>query len=119
MFLLGEQINHHWAAQWDLNMWLLSGSGRDTWDLKTGPVVLWTPSGRRVSPFFLGGAGVDFQTDYPQRVSRLAPMISIGAGVRVSMGVRNAFFVETRHYFVLRSVTTRDVPVLAGFRLAF
>jgi hypothetical protein len=50
MFLLGEQINRHWAVQWDLNMWLFSGSGRDTWDLKTGPAIVWTPSHRLRQP---------------------------------------------------------------------
>src|SRR5262249_5358678 len=43
MFQLGDQMNRHWAIQLDLNMWLFSGNGRDTWDLKAGPVVLWTP----------------------------------------------------------------------------
>jgi len=119
MFLLGEQLNPHWAVQLDLNMWLFSGNGRDTWDLKTGPVLVGTPSDRTIAPFFLAGAGVDFQTDYPAQVSRLAPTMSVGAGVRFAMGVRNAFFIEARQHFVLRSVTTRDVPVLAGFRLAF
>jgi hypothetical protein len=119
MFLLGDQLNRHWAVQLDLNMWLFSGNGRDTWDLKTGPVILWTPSDRRLAPFLLAGAGVDFQTNYPEQVSRLAPMMTVGAGVRFAMGVRNSFFVETRHYFVLRSVTTRDIPVLTGFRLGF
>jgi hypothetical protein len=119
MFLLGDQLNRHWAVQLDLNMWLFSGNGRDTWDLKTGPVLVWTPSERTIAPFFLAGAGVDFQTDYPAQVSGLAPTMSVGAGVRFAMGVRNAFFIEARQHFVLRSVTTRDVPVLAGFRLAF
>jgi hypothetical protein len=119
MFLLGDEINRHWAVQWDLNMWLFSGSGRDTWDLKTGPTILWTPTDSRIAPFFLGGAGIDFQTNYPEQASKLAPMMSAGAGVRFAMGVRNAFFVETIRYFVLRPVTTKDMPVLAGFRLAF
>jgi hypothetical protein len=117
MFLLGDQVSRHWAVQMDLNMWLFSGDGRDTWDLKTGPVFLWTPNGRGIEPFLLAGAGVDFQTNYPAQVSRIAPMMTVGAGVRFAMGGRGAFFLETRDYFILRSVTTRDVPVLAGFRL--
>jgi hypothetical protein len=119
MFLVGAQINPHWAVQFDLNMWLFSGNGRDTWDLKTGPVLVWTPSARRIAPFFLAGMGVDFQTTYPEQVSRLAPMTSVGGGVRFAMGARSGFFVEVRHHFVLRPVTTRDVPVLVGFRLGF
>src|SRR5262249_35329031 len=70
-----------------------------------------------ITPFLLAGAGVDFQADYPAQVSRLAPMMTFGGGVRFAMGARSAFFVETRGHFILRSVTTRDVPVLAGFRL--
>jgi hypothetical protein len=119
LFLLGAQINRQWAVQFDLNMWLFSGNGRDTWDLKTGPVLLWTPRDHGIAPYFLAGPGVDFQTNYPQQVSRVAPMMSIGAGVRFAMGARSAFFVEARHHFVLRPVTTRDIPVLAGFRLGF
>src|SRR5262249_55195563 len=111
LFQIGDQMNRHWAIQLDLKSLLFFRKGRDTWDLKTGPVVLWTPSVRTVAPFVLVGVGIDFQTNYPEQVSRLAPMAPLGAGVRFAMGQRGAFFLETMHYFVLRSVTTRDIPV--------
>lgn len=116
-FILGDQINRHWAIQFDGNMWLLSGSGKDTWDLKAGPSVIWTSSGRAIAPFVSAGFGFDFQTDYPGKVSTIAPMIPVGLGLRFAMGTKSAFFIEARNYFVFRSVTTRDIPLLAGFRI--
>jgi hypothetical protein len=118
-YFVGKELASRWAIQDDVNMWLLSGSTRSTWDLKTGPTITWTPAESRVSPLFLAGIGLDVQTNYPARTSAGALMVPVGAGVLFRVNNRGKAFVEGMHYLLFRPVTTRDIPLLAGFRLGF
>jgi hypothetical protein len=118
-YFVGREFTSRWAIQDDVNMWLLSGSTRSTWDLKTGPTIVWTPSESRVSPLFLAGIGLDAQTNYPTRTSTGGLMVPVGAGVLFRMSGRGKAFVEGMHYLLFRPVATRDIPLLAGFRLGF
>ena len=114
---VGRSIAPRWSVQLDANQWLLSGSARNTWDMKAGPMVKWLVRDSGARPFLLAGVGVDAQTDYPSRRSTSAMMLPVGIGVEARSGSTGAVFVETMHYFVLRAVETRDIPLLLGFRL--
>lgn len=114
---VGRTIAPQWSVQLDANQWLLSGSARNTWDMKAGPMVKWLIRDAGARPFLLAGVGVDAQTDYPSRRSTSAMMLPVGIGVEARSGSNGAVFVEAMHYFVVRSVETRDVPLLLGFRL--
>jgi hypothetical protein len=118
-YFTGRQVSSTVGVELDVNMWLLSGSERSTWDMKSGPIVRWTPRPGRVALFGLTGLGVDLQTNYPARATNVAPMLPLGLGVQAVVTGRSDCFVEAMHYVVFRSVATRDIPVLAGFRLGF
>src|SRR5262245_52310731 len=74
-YFVGRRLDPQWGVQLDVNMWLLSGSQRSTWDMKTGPTLQWMPSAARVAPFALVGVGVDLQTNYPARSSTVGAMV--------------------------------------------
>jgi hypothetical protein len=114
--LLGRETGRHWAVQIEANMWLLSGSAQDTWDLKAGPVVTWT-AGSVLAPFAFAGLGVDVQTSYPARSSTVGPMVPVGAGLRFAIGPDRAVFMQSAYYVVFRSVATRDIALLGGFKV--
>jgi hypothetical protein len=117
--IVGRSIGPHWAVQLDANQWLLSGSARSTWDMKAGPMVKWLARGSGAAPFVLAGFGIDAQTNYPSRSSTSSMMVPVGIGVEAQRFSNGAVFVEAMHYFVFRSVETRDIPLLLGFRLGF
>lgn len=114
-FVLGRRFAAGWAAQMDANMWLCSGSGRDTWDIKVTPQLVRTLVRRRVAPFVLTGLGVDYQINYPARTSLVRAAVPIGVGLAWQLHSRSALFLQGIHYVLLGSVTTRDLPVLLGF----
>jgi hypothetical protein len=97
-------------------MWLLSGSAQDTWDLKAGPVITWT-TGRVFAPFAFAGLGIDLQTNYPARSSTVGPMVPVGAGLQFTIGPERVVFIQSAYYVVFRSVATRDIALLGGFKV--
>jgi len=118
-YFVGREISGALAVELDVNMWLLSGSDRSTWDMKSGPMIRWTPRRGRIAPFGLAGLGIDLQSDYPARATSVTPMLPLGVGFQAVVTGRSDFFVEAMHYVVFRPVATRDIPLLAGFRLGF
>jgi hypothetical protein len=118
-FFAGREFTEHVDAQLDVNMWLLSGTPRSTWDFKAAPSLVWTPGRGRILPFASAGIGVDVQTNYPSRTSAIGAMIPLGGGVRFGLGSKSSLFIAAQYYLLFRPVTTRDVPLLGGFRVGF
>lgn len=114
-FVLGRRFAAGWAVQLDANMWLCSGSGLDTWDIKVTPQLVHAFGRRRLAPFVLTGLGVDYQISYPARASSVSVVVPAGIGLRWQLHSRSSLFLEAIHYSLFSPVTTRDIPVLAGF----
>ena len=80
-FLLGYKFNSNLSIQLATNMWLLSGDGNDTWDLKILPEVKSNLIGNKWSPYLLAGVGSDHQLNYPGSISTWNVVLPLGFGV--------------------------------------
>jgi hypothetical protein len=115
--IFGYQRNAHWSLQLDWTMWLLSGGGYTTWDLKAIPEMKVDIGSWSVKPFVLGGIGIDYQLDNPGNASSARTVLVAGAGLRWNLHAHSALFIEGLVYAPLRAVTTYDVPVVAGMTI--
>ena len=118
-FLVGYAKNDRWAAQLDANMWLCSGNGIDSWDIKVIPEVTHAFGGGAVAPFALTGVGVEYQRLYPAKTAILAAVVPLGAGVQWRMNGGGRFFIEGIYYIASDRLAAHDFPLLAGFRVPF
>ena len=118
-FLVGYAKNDRWAAQLDANMWLCSGNGIDTWDIKVIPEVTHAFGGGAVAPFALTGVGVEYQRLYPAKTAIVAAVVPLGAGVQWRMSGGGRFFIEGIYYIASDRLAAHDFPLLAGFRVPF
>jgi hypothetical protein len=118
-FIGGYQVSEHWALQLDSTMWLLSGGGLDTWDLKVTPQVKADIGPWRLKPIVSAGAGLDYQLDEPSGTSIVRPVLTLAAGAQYEMRPGCRVFVEGIGYLVLGTVTTQDIPLVAGMSVVF
>ena len=117
--IVGYQFDLHWSLQLDTTMWLLSGDGRDTWDLKVIPQVRLDIGTSVVRPFVLTGFGFNYQLDQPGSSSTIRPVLTAGLGLGYEFRTGCRLFIEVLGYLVFGPVTTKDLPVVAGLVVNF
>src|SRR5215470_15795902 len=92
--IAGYQLSPNWALQFDWSMWLLSGSGLATWDLKAIPAVKLDLGASRVRPFALAGAGLDAQLNEPESTWTARAVLMLGVGLQAELRPGCRIFVE-------------------------
>lgn len=118
-FIAGYQLDSRWALQLDTSMWLLSGSGLDTWDFKGILAVKRDLGASSVRPFVMAGVGLDEQLSQPQSTWTSRAVLTLGLGLQVELRPGCRVFVEGIGYLVLGSVATQDLPIVAGMTVVF